>query len=641
MAFRTTPFRVIDTGIRSGRANIAFDQALIDAHKAKRIPDTIRFLRFRPSALVGFHQILSHEVRADYCRANGIEIGRRITGGGGLYLDEGQIGWELVFDRSSLGRADLTETTRRICESAALGLKKLGIPARYRSRNDIEVDGRKISGTGGFFDGDTLFYQGTLLIDFDPERMIAALKVPAEKLSKRDLASARQRVISMREILGENLPDLVTIYQGLLAGLAEGLGITPQWGDVSEFEEQLADRLYRDEIGRDEFVEMVDAPEVDETLRSASLTRAGGSLRADIRLEGPNRTRIREALITGDFFVTPPRTIFDLEAALRGAELADTETIVRDFFSRTPAEFVNLSAADIHDVLVAATRQLDFVAAGRRLRGHRIAAARGNRPALVLLHDALGCTRLWRDVPERLAAATGCAVLAYDRWGSGDSAPLEPPHSAHYLLDEALQSLPEVLHATGTHRPILVGHSDGAAIALTFAGAFPDLVRGVVAISPHLFREPRTLEGIAVQINDFEHGDLKARLARYHGARTDELFGRLVDAWTSKEPRDWGIEKYVRQIRCPVLAIQGSDDEFFTRAQLDALSTLVAGPIETRILSGCNHAPHQQAAKAVVAATAQFIDRVTADTGPMSGVANIEAVRHDADRQVRVLVEQQ
>jgi lipoate-protein ligase A len=618
MANDAKPFRVIDTGIRGGRANIAFDQALIEAHKARRIPDTVRFLRFRPSALVGIHQILSHEVRRDYCRTKGIEIGRRITGGGGLYLDEGQIGWELVFDRSSLGHMDLTDTTRLICESAALGLNKLGVPARYRPRNDIEVDGRKISGTGGFYDDDTLFYQGTLLIDFDPEQMIAALKVPVEKLSKRDLASARQRVISMREILGDNLPDLETIYQGLLDGLAEGLGILPQWGDVLEFEEQIAERLYLEEIGRDEFVEMVDAPEVDDSVMSASLTRRGGSIRADIRLDGAGRTRVREALITGDFFVTPPRIIFDLEAALRGAELTDVETIVHDFFTHTPAEFINLGPADIRDVIVAATRQLSFVAAGRQLRGHRIAASGAERPTLVLLHDALGCTRLWRDIPERLAAATGCEVLTYDRWGSGDSAPLEPPHSQHYLLQEALQSLPEVLQATETKRPILVGHSDGTAIALTFAGAFPDAVRGVVAIAPHLFREPRTLEGIAAQITDFEYGDLKSRLARYHGAKTDQLFRRLVNAWTGEEPRDWGIEKYIRQVRCPVLAIQGSEDEFFTRAQVDALRALVAGPFETSLLKGCGHAPHQQAAKAVVTAVVQFIEQVLAGESALS-----------------------
>jgi lipoate---protein ligase len=352
------PFRVIDTAIRGARANVAFDQALIDAHKGHHIPDTIRFLRFRPSALIGIHQILSHEVRVEHCKSRGIEIARRITGGGGLYLDEGQIGWELVFARSRSGFSDLDQATRRICESAALGLRKLGIPANYRPRNDIEVDGRKISGTGGFFDGDTLFYQGTLLIDFDPQEMIAALRVPIDKLAKRDLASARERIVTMRELLGDKLPDLETIYRSLLEGFAEGLGVLPQWGSVSAFEEELAEQLLRDEIGCDAFVEMLDAPEVDEATVTASLSRPGGHLRADFRLEGPSGRRIREALITGDFFVTPPRVVFDLEAALRGAEVAQAEAIVGEFWSRTSAEFLNLSAKDIQDVIAAAARQL-------------------------------------------------------------------------------------------------------------------------------------------------------------------------------------------------------------------------------------------------------------------------------------------
>ena len=125
---RGKPFRVIATGLRGGRANIAFDQALIDARGEGQIPDTIRFLRFRPCALIGIHQYLSHELKLDYCKAHGIETVRRITGGGGLYFDEGQIGWELVFDRATLGTTDLAEVTRRICEAAALGLQKLGVP---------------------------------------------------------------------------------------------------------------------------------------------------------------------------------------------------------------------------------------------------------------------------------------------------------------------------------------------------------------------------------------------------------------------------------------------------------------------------------------------------------------------------------
>jgi lipoate---protein ligase len=600
-------FRVIDTGIRGGRVNIAFDQALIAARQEGRIPDTIRFLRFRPSALIGMHQILSHELRLEHCRDRGIEIGRRITGGGGLYLDEGQIGWELVFDRSSLGIADLDQATRRICEAAALGLRKLGVPARYRPRNDIEVDGRKVSGTGGFFDGSTLFYQGTLLIDFDPAEMIAALKVPVEKLAKRELSSARQRVVSLRELLGESVPDLPVIYQALLDGFAEGLGIVPEWGAITRFEEALAERLHRDEIGTDGFVEMLDAPEIEEGLVSASLTRRGGALRADIRLEGPAQGRIREALITGDFFVTPPRAMFDLEASLRGVERGEAGAAVDAFFVRNRTEFLSLGPADIRAVVEAALGQLCFTAAGRRLRGHRLGPTAGDAPSLVFLHDALGCARLWRDVPERIVAATGFGAFVYDRWGSGDSEPLEPPFSPRYLLDEALLALPEVLRATQLERPILVGHSDGAAIALAFAGAFPDAVRGIVAIAPHSFREPRTAAAIAEQIADFERGDLKARLARYHGAKTELLFQRLVEIWSEPGVPSWGLEPYLAHIRCPVLAIQGEEDEFFGRAQIERLAALVPGPIETLFLRDCGHAPHHQAAKPLVAAVAGFV----------------------------------
>ncbi len=363
MSGQGKPFRVIATGLRGGRANIAFDQALIEARREQKIPDTIRFLRFRPSALIGIHQYLSHELKLDYCKTHGIETVRRITGGGGLYFDEGQIGWELVFDRATLGVMDLAEVTRRICEAAALGLRKLGVPAHYRPRNDIEVDGRKISGTGGFFDGNLIFYQGTLLIDFDPAKMLACLNVPAEKLAKRAIDSAAQRIITMREVLGGALPDIEAIYDGLVTGFAEGLGLNPSWGEITEYEEELAERAFHDEIGTEAYVTMLDAPPADDASVSASLTGRGGSVRADIRLEGARRDRIREVLITGDFFITPPRVVFDLEAALRGLNVADAGAAVETFFDRTPADFLGLGAGEIRQVIETALVQRAVTAA--------------------------------------------------------------------------------------------------------------------------------------------------------------------------------------------------------------------------------------------------------------------------------------
>jgi lipoate-protein ligase A len=598
--------RVIDTGIRGGRENVAFDQALIEAHNAGRIPETVRFLRFRPSALVGLHQILGHEVRLDYCREHGIEVGRRITGGGGLYLDEGQIGWELVLERRGLG-PDLAEIAARICRAAAAGLRRLGLAAEFRPRNDIEVEGRKVSGTGGLVAGRTLFFQGTLLVDFDPARMIEALKVPVAKLARRDLDDARRRVITLREALGR-VPPLAQIHEALLEGFRDHLGLAPQWGTSTEFEETLAARLWQSEHGTEQFVRLLDAPPEDAGAVSATLVRRAGSLRADLRLEGPGRGRIREALITGDFFVSPPRVVLDLEASLRGVAAAEAGAAVAAFFRHTECDLLGLGPLDFREVVESALAQIVVRAAGRALRGHWRGPGPATAPTLVFLHDALGSVRLWRDFPDQLVRSTGCGALLYDRWGSGESEPLAPPYSTEYLREEALHSLPEVLAKTGVREAILVGQSDGATIALACAGALPGAVRGVIALSPHLFREARTLAAIREQIADFERGDLKARLRRHHGARTEALFARLVQVWTAQGAgAGWGLEELVGRVRCPVLAIQGEEDEFFSIAQLEALERLLPGRVRSLRIPGSGHYPVHQARNDVLAACIPFL----------------------------------
>ena len=338
-------FRVIDTGIRDGRAQIAFDQAMIDLHKDGAIPDTIRFLSFPPTALIGRHQALSQELKLDYCKANNIRTVRRITGGGALYFDEGQLGWELVFHRDTLGISSLADLAREICEAAAAGLCKLGVDAKYRPRNDIEVDGRKISGTGGFFDGSTLFYQGTLLADMNPADMIAALNVPEAKLAKRKLDSAAQRVVTLKELLGE-VPDMATIKSALLDGFAERLGLDVAWGEITDAEEKLAQELFDEEIGTDEFVAEINDPANETGVLTASHTGAGGTVNAHVRLEGAQQDRFREVLITGDFFVTPPRIVLDLEAHLRGRTAADCRADVQAFFDEADVGLLTIAPDD-------------------------------------------------------------------------------------------------------------------------------------------------------------------------------------------------------------------------------------------------------------------------------------------------------
>ena len=339
-------FRIIDTGVREGRSNIAFDAALLELRQAGKVPDTIRFLRFPPTALLGRHQDLSREIDLDYCKSNGVGTVRRITGGGAIYLDEGQLGWEIVFHRSSLGIAALPDLAREICNAVAAGLSTLGVDARFRPRNDIEVNGRKISGTGGFFDGDILIYQGTVLVDLNPEHMVSALSVPESKLKKRELDSASMRVVTLKELLGDDLPDMPTIKRAIVDGLCEHFGISAEEGDISADEETLARELFDEEIGTDDFVAEINNPGSEEAVFSGSHTGAGGTVNAFVKLEGAPRSVLQRVLISGDFFVTPPRVVFDLEAHLQGCELDDVGASLQSFFEQTEIDTLSIAPAD-------------------------------------------------------------------------------------------------------------------------------------------------------------------------------------------------------------------------------------------------------------------------------------------------------
>ena len=352
-------FRIIDTGVREGRANIAFDAALIEARQNGDVPDTIRFLRFPPTALIGRHQDLSREIDLEYCERHGVGTVRRITGGGAIYLDEGQLGWELVFHRASLGVAALPDLAREICNAAALGFRRLGVDAQFRPRNDIEVDGRKISGTGGFYDGDVLIYQGTVLVDLEPQRMVSALRVPSAKLAKRELDTAAQRVVTLKELLGDRLPNLDVIQSALIAGFCEGLGIEAEPGDITTHEEALATQFFDDEIGSDEFVAEIDNPAAADGVLAGTHSGAGGTVDAFVKLEGQRRDVLQRVLVSGDFFVTPPRVVFDLEASLMGVKLSELEQAIDDFFEHTDVGMLSVTPADFLSAILNAVETAD------------------------------------------------------------------------------------------------------------------------------------------------------------------------------------------------------------------------------------------------------------------------------------------
>ena len=343
---RKKTLRIIDTGVLEGRLNIAIGQAIIEARQAGRVPDTLRFLRFPPTALVGRHQALGQEINLDYCAAHGIGVARRITGGGAIFMEPGLLGWELAFDRGTLGVRSLPELSRSICEAAAAGISALGVEARYRPRNDIEVDGRKISGTGGFFDGDTLFFQGTVLVDMDPGVMMSALRVPQAKLAKRELDSVEQRVVTLRELLGDSTPGLREVQRALAGAFADRFGLAVVAAELETAELEQAQQLYREEIGTESFVNEIDEPPAARGDLAGRQVCPGGTITAYLRLEGPTQNRVRAALLTGDFFVTPPRIIYDLEAHLRGVYLDDLPDVVRGFFDRTGVEVLSVSPDD-------------------------------------------------------------------------------------------------------------------------------------------------------------------------------------------------------------------------------------------------------------------------------------------------------
>jgi pimeloyl-ACP methyl ester carboxylesterase len=240
-----------------------------------------------------------------------------------------------------------------------------------------------------------------------------------------------------------------------------------------------------------------------------------------------------------------------------------------------------------------------------RLEIQRSAATAAGAPTLVFLHEGLGSVALWRDFPAQLAAATGCAALVYSRLGYGRSDRLPSPREVGYMHDEALTTLPALLETLGIVDPILIGHSDGASIALIYAGSGHP-VRGLILEAAHVFVEDITVASIAEARVAWHATDLRQRLARYH-ADVDGAFMGWNDIWLDPAFRSWTIEEFLPRVTCPVLAIQGADDEYGTPAQLEALARQVRGPIETLLLPQCKHSPHRDQAEATLAAMARFV----------------------------------
>lgn len=253
-------------------------------------------------------------------------------------------------------------------------------------------------------------------------------------------------------------------------------------------------------------------------------------------------------------------------------------------------------------------REGHLAVGGARLEYRLVPPAAAGRPTLVFLHEGLGSVSLWRDFPDAVATATGCAALVYSRAGYGRSSPVALPRPLTYMHDEGREVLPRVLDAAGLDDVILVGHSDGASIALIHAGGAGRPVSGVVAMAPHVMVEEVALAGIRDTVRSFESGKLRERLASHHDD-VDGAFRGWSDTWLDPAFRAWNIEEYLPRIAAPILAVQGEDDEYATMAQIDRIAAQ-ASDVEVLKLADCRHSPHRDQPAALVDAIATYVGQL-------------------------------
>jgi len=228
--------------------------------------------------------------------------------------------------------------------------------------------------------------------------------------------------------------------------------------------------------------------------------------------------------------------------------------------------------------------------------------------AIVFLHEGLGSRAMWRDFPAKLCAALGMRGLVYSRPGYGKSTPRDSDErwAPDFMHRQAHEVLPAVLDALALREPVwLYGHSDGGSIALLYAAAFPDRLRGAIVLAPHILVEEISVTSIRQARETYLCTDLKQRLARYHDD-ADSAFWGWNDIWLDPAFRDWNIGDEIAAIRCPLLAIQGVDDEYGTLEQIRGIARRVP-QTELLELPACGHSPHRDQPQAVIEASVRFI----------------------------------
>jgi pimeloyl-ACP methyl ester carboxylesterase len=241
-----------------------------------------------------------------------------------------------------------------------------------------------------------------------------------------------------------------------------------------------------------------------------------------------------------------------------------------------------------------------------RVRHLKQASGEG-QPSIVFLHEALGCIELWKNFPNLVAEATGLNVVIYERQGHGESSPLDLPRPLDYLEIEAQEYLPQLLKQLGIKCPILIGHSDGATIALIYAALYP--VSMVLTAAAHVLVEDFTIKGVGLAAQDYHKNNIGEKLAKYHGAKAHDLFWAWADTWLNPAFRGWSTAHLLPVIEVPVLLVQGKEDEFATLDQIDLIAEGIGSQAPIVVLENCGHSPHIQAKDKFLEALCAFIKK--------------------------------
>ena len=251
--------------------------------------------------------------------------------------------------------------------------------------------------------------------------------------------------------------------------------------------------------------------------------------------------------------------------------------------------------------------EFDIQTGNNRLRVSRKNNYAG-RPEIIFLHDSLGCIEYWKDFPDKLGEVSRCNTLIYDRQGHGKSDPFSTLKRNKDYMETEADILHKILEICKIDKAILFGHSDGGTIALIAASKYPDKISGVITEGAHVFVEEKTLEGIRKAVDSYYTTDLKDKLIKYHGDKTDAVFRVWTETWLSVDFRNWNIETFLPGIKCPCLIIQGDNDKYGSNKQVESIINGVSGITEKLIVPGAGHSPHKESRDLTLSKSKEFIE---------------------------------